>query len=141
MKFLKVLALAVAMSVTMVVSHQATPPAYAQNASDLSGVWQGAFWGEGQTPTNFQATLRQAGNSLSGSIVETNNFGATGLPFLLSTISGNARGAAVSFTKTYDGTGGVRHSVSYSGTVSSGGRRVTGTWRAGTLSGNFELAR
>ena len=140
MQFLRAIAFGFALS--MAVSTAAVAPsAYAQSAQNLSGVWQGAFWGEGQTPTSFQITLRQSGDALGGSTVETNNFGATGLPFLLATLSGNVRGNAVSFTKTYDGTGGVAHSVAYSGTITSGGRRVVGTWTAGGLTGRFELAR
>ncbi len=32
--------------------------ASAQSASNLTGVWQGVYWGGGQQPTEFQATLR-----------------------------------------------------------------------------------
>ncbi len=78
---------------------------------------------------------------LAGSIVEDNGFGEQGSPFLLSTLTGETRGGAISFTKTYDGTGGVSHSVTYTGEVLSDGRRIVGSWSVEGMTGQFELAR
>jgi len=118
------------------------PHASAQNASDLSGVWQGVYWGGGNQPTAFQVTLRDdAGPAISGSIVENNGFGDMNSPFLLATFSGRTQGVNVSFIKSYDGTGGVAHSVSYEGRLLSNGRRIVGAWTTEGLSGQFEMAR
>jgi hypothetical protein len=117
------------------------PAAFAQEA-DLSGVWQGMYWGGGNTPTTFQLTMHDdAGPALHGSIVEPNNLSAAGTPFLLATFAGRVDKEAISFTKTYDGVGGVTHSVAYAGTIQSQGRRIVGTWAIGDVQGQFELAR
>ncbi|HVY85526.1 MAG TPA: hypothetical protein VG943_10365 [Caulobacterales bacterium] len=116
-------------------------PAFAQGVNNLSGVWQGVFWGAGNTPTSFQITLRDdPGPGFSGSTVETNNFGDVEAPFLLATLQGQVQGAQVSFVKTYDGTGSVSHSVSYRGRLVSD-RRIVGTWSLDGASGPFEMAR
>jgi len=127
-------------TVAIVGSIAAAQPAF---ANDLNGVWQGAYWGgaQGSQGTLFQATIVDPpGAGLSGSIVETNSFGQEGLPFLLATIQGVVSGQSISFTKTYDGTAGVSHSVTYEGQVQND-RRITGVWTAGELQGSFEMAR
>ena len=139
MNFFKALVFAAALSGAIIVT--APPPAMAQASSTLSGVWRGVYWGGDNQVTQFQATLRQTGGALSGSIVEDNNFSAEHIPFLLATISGSANGDTVSFTKTYDGTGGASHTVNYTGRILSNGRRIAGTWSIGATSGQFELAR
>ncbi|HWA01848.1 MAG TPA: hypothetical protein VG841_16190 [Caulobacterales bacterium] len=110
-------------------------------ADDLSGVWQGLYWGAGNQPTLFQVTLHDdAGPGFTGSTVELNNFGNEGDPFLLATLEGEVSDANITFTKTYDGTGAISHSVRYSGQIVSD-RRIVGTWAAGGASGQFEMAR
>lgn len=128
-------------AIAAVVALAATSSALAQGADSLSGVWQGAFWGGNQQATTFTVTLNdEPGPAFSGSIVEVNVFGERGTPFLLSTVTGRVNGDSVSFSKTYDGTAGVTHTVRYEGRLQSS-RRITGTWSADGNSGNFELAR
>jgi hypothetical protein len=115
----------------------ATPAA----AQSLEGVWQGAYWGGGNQPTTFQATIADpAGPGFSGTMLETNTFSADQVAFLLSTFDGVAQGENVSFIKTYDGTGGAVHSVTYQGRIDSP-RRIVGTWSLGETTGQFELVR
>jgi hypothetical protein len=61
--------------------------------------------------------------------------------FLVSTLQGQASGVTITFTKRYDGTGGQSHSVTYTGELQSGGRRIIGTWMLRGASGQFEMAR
>lgn len=117
------------------------PAAFAQGAGDLSGVWQGVYWGAATQATTFQATLDdKPGPAFSGSIVEPNTFGNTESPFLLATVDGAVRAGRVTFLKTYDGTAGASHTVNYDGRIISD-RRIVGTWQIDGTSGQFELAR
>jgi hypothetical protein len=110
-------------------------------AQSLEGVWQGAYWGGDNQPTTFQATIADPeGPGFTGTMVETNTFSPEQVAFLLSTLEGTAQGKNVAFTKTYDGTGGVSHSVAYQGQIESP-RRIAGTWSLGDTTGQFELVR
>jgi hypothetical protein len=48
---------------------------------------------------------------------------------------------SVTFTKTYDGTGGVSHSVRYEGRINAEGDTITGVWRINQQEGRFEMRR
>lgn len=127
----KVLALAV------LTASLASPAA----AQSLEGVWQGAYWGGENRSTPFQATIADpAGPGFTGTTIETNSFSAEDVAFLLATLDGFVQGNSVSFTKTYDGTGGISHSVTYQGQIASP-RRIVGTWTVGGVTGQFELVR
>jgi hypothetical protein len=116
-------------------------PAMAQSYETLSGVWRGVYWGAGNPAVEFQTTLTDGpGPGFAGSIVEANTFGDPAAPLLLATVQGRVAGDSVTFTKTYDGTGGQAHAVQYSGTLVSD-RHIVGTWTVGGVTGQFELAR
>ncbi len=116
-------------------------PAAGQGGDTLSGVWQGVYWAGGNETTEFQATIVDfQGPGLQGSMAEPNTFGDSSSRFLLSTFAGNAIGGVVSFTKTYDGTAGVGHSVNYSGRLISD-RHIVGSWQIDGTVGSFEMAR
>ena len=107
---------------------------------NLSGLWLGSYaypGGEGPT-TPFMAKLSDAGGSLSGEIVEPNMFGAGELAAF---VAGTRSGAAVDFTKTYDGASDCAHSVDYVGRVSEDGNSVTGVWSMQGMDGTFEMYR
>lgn len=120
----------------------ASPAALAQQAN-LAGDWTGGYISaDGADVNTFDIKMVQAGEYLSGTIVEVNTFGDTSKAlFLTSTLKGTIKGAQVAFVKTYDGAGGVTHSVSYRGVLSSDGRRVRGTFDAGGPAGAFEMVR
>jgi hypothetical protein len=116
-------------------------PASAQSAN-LSGDWRGIYFDGAQTNVPFDADLVQRGDRLSGTITEPNTFGAADVRFLLANIEGSAAGAQISFSKTYDGTGGESHTVRYTGTLMPNGRRIVGSWQLdGGTQGGFEMVR
>lgn len=109
----------------------------------LTAAWKGVYLPDGSgTPNTFDANVRQDGARITGSMVEPNAFGdQTQALFLTSTIKGSVTGNRVSFVKTYDGAGGVSHSVNYEGQVDASGRRIRGTFSVQGGSGVFEMAR
>ncbi len=114
---------------------------------DLTGVWEGRYsYPAGiKTPESaFTAVLFDGGGRLSGTIHETMRLGTHEIPacaFLEGAVAGNA----VTFLKTYDGTGGQSHSVSYDGTLSADGGEIEGSWRIhadfGVMTGRFLMIR
>jgi hypothetical protein len=118
-------------------------PALAQSASNLTGRWEGGYVGASVAEANtLTVNLVQNGATLSGGMVEVNTFGDTSRNlFLTSTIQGTVSGRNVVLVKQYDGTGGVSHSVRYSGTISANGRTIKGVYDADGATGQFEFAR
>ena len=109
----------------------------------LAGDWTGVYVSaDGRDTTNFTLKLHQSGASLAGTIVEPNTFGdrAKAL-FLTSNLTGAVRGDEVRFVKTYDGSGGVSHAVTYVGRVDATGRHVRGDYEVVGAKGMFEIAR
>lgn len=118
-------------------------PLAAAQAPSLSGAWTGGYISaDGADVNTFDINMSQAGAALSGTITEVNKFGDPSRAlFLTSTLTGRIQGAEVSFTKTYDGSGGVSHSVRYRGRLEPGGRRVRGSYDAQGVTGSFEMVR
>jgi hypothetical protein len=113
-------------------------------ADDLSGGWRGGYLSTDQGDTNtFDMEITQTGNRITGTITEVNTIGnVEGALFLTSDLVGRVEGRTVTFTKTYDGSGGVSHSVQYRGTLDRNNRRIRGTYTvAGTVGGQFEMVR
>ncbi|MBM3608476.1 MAG: hypothetical protein FJX29_08495 [Alphaproteobacteria bacterium] len=110
---------------------------------NLTGVWNGQYdYAFGYEPVGFMATLIEAGAGFSGGVSETAP-SRTGEPLqLFAMIDGRREGFAVSFTKTYDGSGGWEHVVEYEGTLSADGNEIEGEWRVpGTMHGRFMMIR
>jgi len=130
------------LAIVCVASVALAAPAMAQQRS-LAGDWTGGYISADGTDVNtFEVTLSQAGSALSGTIYESNSFGDQQQAlFLTSNLTGKVQNNAVTFTKTYDGSGGVSHSVSYSGRLEPNGRRIRGTFEAGGITGTFEMVR
>ncbi|MGK9234111.1 hypothetical protein KXS07_17565 [Inquilinus limosus] len=110
---------------------------------NLTGLWHGFFnYPEAYEPGFFEATLVETGEWLSGSTSEL----STGEPpvgvTLMAIISGRRRGHHVTFLKSYDGTAGWSHSVSYDGRLSADGLEIEGRWSIwGNWSGTFLMVR
>jgi hypothetical protein len=115
-----------------------------QSAS-ISGDWNGYYYypNNKQPPVNFLFSFAAAG--CSGRSSEPNTFGAKSASHLFANLScadGTLHpGQTIVITKTYDGTGGVSHSVIYSGTVSQDMRSISGGWAVNDLRGTFTMSR
>jgi len=121
-----------------------SPSASAKSLNSVMGEWHGVYVSAGGGDVNaFTLTFEGSPSSLTGSVVELNAFGDSNQAlFLTSDLYGSLSGRTVSFTKVYDGSGGVSHSVVYEGTLSGDGRRIQGTYYLnGAAAGRFELAR
>jgi hypothetical protein len=109
---------------------------------NLSGLWLGSFaYPGGQGPaTPFMAKIVDAGGSLAGETVEPNMMSFTG-DTLEASIAGSRAGAAVDFTKTYDGASDCAHAVDYVGRLSADGNSIVGVWSLEDMDGTFEMYR
>lgn len=117
-------------------------PAWAQAGASLTGVWSGYYGYDGQPDrVPFQAKLSAAGATFAGTTIEPNTFGEPSTMFLTANVVGQSANGVVSFVKTYDGTGGQSHSVSYRGTLSANGQCVSGTWTIDAAKGPFQVCR
>lgn len=115
--------------------------ATAASAAGIAGQWVGAYgYEDGRDAVYFELEVRGSGGGIAGTIVETQTFGAKSADGTLKArVSGTVKGNFVTFTKTYDGTGGQTHSVTYRGTlVSDGdGSFMFGTWHIGADVGSW----
>ena len=109
-------------------------------ADDLSGEWRGLYnYPAAQPPTEFTATLQDAGGVLSGHTVEPSLRGVT----ITARIDGRRAGTAVTFNKLYDDQrDGDYDTVAYQGAVDAEGLEITGRWTIpGVWSGSFIMVR
>lgn len=110
--------------------------------ASLSGEWQGEFWGPNAQRTQFNAVIQEAGGVFSGSLSEPNTFAIGAGGALYANLSGAMQeNGQIAFSKTYDGTGGVSHTVYYEGIVDQARTTITGTWRIDSNSGEFRMQR
>jgi hypothetical protein len=113
--------------------------AIAQNAN-IATDWNGAYYypsGDKRSPVPFTLKIQVNGNSFTGRTTEPATFGNGTSSQLFANVSGSVTGAGINFVKTYDGTGGVSHSVQYRGTISADGTSMNGAWNIGSFSGRF----
>jgi hypothetical protein len=97
---------------------------------------------DGADEVAFDAAVTDRDGALSGRISEPNTFGAPSVARLQATFVGSIDGTGlVEFTKTYDGTGGVGHSVRYIGHLDEEGLCVAGAWWIDETSGPFQMCR
>ena len=111
------------------------------SADDLSGDWRGIFNypGAAGPPTEFTASLRDAGGLLTGETVEPTPYAFA----LAARIDGRRSGSAVTFNKLYDEVdAGGYDQVAYRGEVDADGLEITGRWTIpGVWSGTFIMVR
>lgn len=94
--------------------------------TNINGSWLGTYWQWG-TPTRFELTLVQGGNTLTGNILDDSNLGEAN-------VIGEIIGRKITFTKKYLNS---RHTVNYTGIVSETEDFMTGEW---TIS-NFDSGK
>jgi hypothetical protein len=110
-------------------------------------VWNGTYYYSQETnaPVPFSLELQIDGTSVRGRTSEPATFGNGKSPYLYATIFGTISGTpprlTISFRKTYDGTGGVTHSVEYWGAISADWSSMSGYWQVGTNNGSFKATR
>lgn len=111
-------------------------------ACNLSGLWHGQFsYPRTFQPEFFTATLLDQAGHVSGSITEkaTDPSHTTGIFY--AQVSGHHTGAAVVFSKQYEGAARA-HVVHYTGQVNAEGTEISGVWRIeGSWSGPFLMVR
>jgi TIR domain-containing protein len=105
------------------------------------GTWQGQFfYSNGNAPVRFTWQVRINGNRVSGTSVEPNTFGNASSSVLRANLEGSIDpNGHVVITKTYDGTGGVSHSVMYIGDFDGARSNLTGAWHIGATQGRFAV--
>lgn len=109
----------------------------------ISGSWRGKarYTGNRGKPFSFKARMSKSGDRFSGTMSEPNTFAKANVSRLFSNLRGRVRtDRTISFTKTYDGTGGQTHSIEYRGRLVAAGR-IEGTWRVGGTTGTFVMTR
>jgi len=127
-----------------VPAQPAAPPPLAPTG--LSGTWSGTYYypsGKKQQPVQFIFSFSQTG--CSGRSEEPNTFGDRSAPKLFANLSCSVTslspGQVITIVKAYDGTGGVSHSVLYTGTVSPDMRTIYGRWAIKSVRGDFIMSR
>lgn len=113
-------------------------PAAAQ--AGLATEWRGMYYypsGDKRAPVPFTMHFNVTGTSFTGRTTEPATFGNGTSSQLFANVSGSFNGANISWIKTYDGTGGVSHSVNYRGSLSVDSTQITGAWNIGSFSGRF----
>lgn len=100
--------------------------------ADINGAWLGTYWQSG-SPTRFEATLVQSGNTLSGNILDDCALGEA-------LIAGTVSGRGVQFTKRYITTSA--HVIEYAGNISEDESFMSGEWKIDARhSGKWEAHR
>jgi hypothetical protein len=95
----------------------------------LTGIWHGLYTYAGQPePVYFVATLIHSGALLMGTTHESAE-GRSGAPLtLFASIDGRVDADIVTFSKTYDGSDGWNHAVSYEGLLNGERSEIEGHW-------------
>jgi hypothetical protein len=110
--------------------------------NNLGGAWNGLyFYGWIPEPVSFVALLIDLGTSFSGSIHEYEGLISEQRILLYASVDGLREGALISFLKTYDGTGGWKHTVRYEGVLNGDATEIAGQWYVDGETGRFIMAR
>jgi hypothetical protein len=124
------------------------PAAKLNRHMTISGTWTGEYSFPETYPGRPQPvpfTFVFSSSGCQGRSDEINTFGQLNAPRLFANLACSASalspGQTITIKKTYDGTGGVSHSVVYSGTVSPDMRAISGKWTIGGQSGPFTMRR
>jgi hypothetical protein len=111
---------------------------------DLTGVWDGEFgYPADQPPTSFTAVLIDTNAAFTGTVHEVATVGPHLGQTLMATVEGARSGAAVQFTKRYDGQDPtLAHAIDYEGELSEDATEIRGRWAIPQVwSGPFVMRR
>src|SRR4051812_916621 len=109
---------------------------------DLSGIWHGFYNMPNGRPTQFEATIRDAGGMLSGIPTEIGETRDCAGDILHAVIDGRCDGSVVRFEKRYDYLPRAHYVIHYEGALQSGGDEIEGSWRIPRVwSGTFLMVR
>lgn len=112
--------------------------------ASLSGSWSGAYRyaADVRGEVVFNAQIEEVGGAFTGALQEPNAYGYAPGSVVTSDIEGVRTGQAVTFTKFYDGSGGMAHAVRYDGTANTNLSRIDGKWSIPRdLTGTFFMTR
>jgi hypothetical protein len=129
-----------------------TPPSVPSptpDAAALTGTWAGTYFYSMSNSTGgavgsvaFFAELTIDRDKVRGSVIEPNTIGDRSSNELRANIEGTiGEDGVVRFVKTYDGTGGVAHSVEYVGRLDHVTQQIDGVWKATGSEGRFIMRR
>lgn len=129
---------------TAMLTPQNVPAPDSAALASIAGTWTGLYsYPGGKGQVSFTFVFESAG--CLGRSDELNTFGKRDAPKLFASLTCSSNslspGQVVSIKKTYDGTGGVSHSVIYTGVVSADLRVISGSWKIGNQSGPFTMQR
>jgi len=129
---------------TVAARSEPPPPPPALTVDDMQGTWRGYYRyspRSSNAPVEFVLRLKVQDGAVTGTTVEPRTFGKGPSEYLYANIRGQVTPEGrLSFTKSYDGTGGVSHSVKYTGWLDLDARRITGEWVISSTRGSFDLA-
>ncbi|HET6583483.1 MAG TPA: hypothetical protein VFG69_08545, partial [Nannocystaceae bacterium] len=119
------------------------------DAAALTGTWAGTYFytmatsaGASVGSVAFFAELTIDAGRMTGSVVEPNTIGDRSTSELRASIAGSiAEDGLVRFVKTYDGTGGIDHSVEYVGRLDPVTQQIEGVWKVTGSEGRFVMRR
>lgn len=124
----------------------------AAGSGRFSGTWSGSYdypagvVDRNGTPlreTRFWLVLLYDGEEVRGYLTEPNTFGQPEEPWLHALVKGtfDPDTGELVFTKEYDGTGDVDHTVEYRGQPADTDQSVSGSWTINGFGGTFEMQR
>jgi hypothetical protein len=133
-------------------AQQGSIPAHSQGGAptgqpdqrSLAGTWTGRFlYPDGRKSVDFSFVLESG--ACRGRSEEPNTFGDKSAPKLYGNLACDSLfvrpGEKIMISKTYDGTGGVSHTVTYTGIISADLGEIAGEWSIGKTRGAFSLRR
>ena len=124
-------------------------PSATPDAAALTGTWAGTYFYTTATSTGpsvgsvaFFAELTIDAGRVTGSVVEPNTIGDRSTSELRASIQGSiGENGIVRLVKTYDGTGGIDHSVEYLGRLDPVTQQIEGVWKVTGSEGRFVMRR
>jgi hypothetical protein len=125
-------------------AQQGSEPGAQLQQGTLAGTWRGQYlYPDGRQSVDFVFVFEA--DACRGRSEESNTFGDKSAPTLYADLSCDSLainpGENIVISKTYDGTGNVSHTVTYSGILSADLREIAGQWSIERMRGAFNMRR